>query len=90
MLNMTAGSIDSVRRHAMKISRENYRKMNKGYNAIFDGLQEIEDITPEVSMGVNQALNILDACLDEIKKSIVEEEAEQEKPSTQGFTVYSD
>ena len=64
--------------------------MNRGYNSIFDGLQEIEDITPEISMAMNQALNVLDACLDEVKKCIVEDEAPSgEKPaeSTGGFTV---
>ena len=69
----------------MKLSRDSYRKMNKGYNAIFDGLQEIEDITPEISMAMNQALNILDVCLDEVKKSIIDDEPP--KPNTSGFSV---
>lgn len=67
----------------MKTSKETYRKMNKGYNAIFDGFQEIEDISPEISMAINSALNVLDSCLDEIKASVVEDE----KPSTEGFVV---
>ena len=71
----------------MKVSRENYRKMNKGYNAIFDGLQEIEDISPEVSMAMNQALNILDACLDEVKKCIVDDEPPKPEVNTSGFSV---
>jgi len=72
----------------MKLSRDNYRKMNKGYNAIFDGLQEIEDISPEISMAMNQALNILDVCLDELKKCIAEDESSSKPPvDTTGFTV---
>ena len=75
----------------MKVTKDSYRKMNKGYNAIFDGLQEIEDITPEISMAMNQALNILDACLDEVKKCIAEDTPQSpEKPeaNAQGFSVF--
>lgn len=70
----------------MKLTRDAYRKMNKGYNTIFDGLQEIEEITPEVSMAMNQALNVLDACLDEVKKCIVEDE--NSKGDSSGFSVF--
>ncbi len=71
----------------MKVSKDVYRQMNKGYNQIFDGLQEIEDIDVEVSRAVNYALNILDSALDEIKASVVEDEASGEgrKPEINGF-----
>lgn len=73
--------------YCMKVQKDTYRSMNKGYNAIFDGWQEIEDRDPDVDAAMNAALVLLDKALDVIKQSVTEDTAQQ-APSAAGFRVY--
>lgn len=50
---------------------QEYSKINKAYNAMFDSLQvliEAEDSDPEVCNAINNALVFLDPVLDQIKE----------------------
>lgn len=50
---------------------QEYPKINKAYNTIFDSLQiliEAEDSDPEVCAAINNALVYLDPVLDKIKE----------------------
>lgn len=67
---------------------EEYAKLNKAYNQIFDTLQELMDNgfdNSEVITAVNYSLNVMDKALDVYKASYVDKKEETPKKEDKGF-----
>ncbi len=69
---------------------DSYVLMNQGYNAIFDGWQDLQEkLSPEVTNALNMGLSILDGALTEVKKTVKKPEKDKpSKPETSGFQVF--